>query len=150
MTVETTTARKIVDGNNSATSFTTGFKVLNDDDLTVILRDNSAETETTLVQDTHYSLSGIGDSEVTVTYPLSGSPLTATESLVLIREVDYDQSTSIANQTGFYPEVLEAALDFIVMQVQQLREELQRSLRLSKSSASVTALVAYTALDRDW
>lgn len=51
--------------------------------------------------------------------------------LTVVRDVQYTQGVSIPNQGGFYPEVLEGALDKLTMLVQQIRTDISRSLLLS-------------------
>ena len=58
-------------------------------------------------------------------------PLQTDETLTLLRRVEATQNTAIPNQGGFYPEVIEAALDKLTMLVQQLENELRRALLLS-------------------
>lgn len=59
------------------------------------------------------------------------SPLQTDETLTLLRRVEATQNTAIPNQGGFYPEVIEAALDKLTMLVQQLENDLRRALLLS-------------------
>lgn len=55
-----------------------------------------------------------------VTYPLSGPVITAGTSLTIERILPLTQNTSISNQGDFYPTVVEAALDTLEMQIQQV------------------------------
>lgn len=59
------------------------------------------------------------------------APLQTDETLTLLRRVQATQNTAIPNQGGFYPEVIEAALDKLTMLVQQLETDLRRALLLS-------------------
>lgn len=135
MTVSTTKAEQVHTGNAAATSFATNFKLLDAAHLVVRTRVIATGVETTRVLDTDYSVSGIDDDAgATVTYPLSGSPLPATQQIILVREVPFTQATSIKNQTGFFPEVLENAYDLIVMMAQQVRAKTDRALRFAIGS----------------
>lgn len=60
---------------------------------------------------------GIGG---TVTYPLTGIPLTSTQNLLIQRTLPYTQNTSVQNQGNYYAQVTEQALDTLEMQIQQL------------------------------
>lgn len=51
--------------------------------------------------------------------------------ITIVRNVAPTQGSSIPNQGGFYPEVLERALDKLTMLVQQLKTDVDRSLLLS-------------------
>ena len=53
-------------------------------------------------------------------------PLRTDETLTLLRRVEVTQNTAIPNQGGFYPEVIEAALDKLTILVQQLENDLRR------------------------
>jgi microcystin-dependent protein len=76
--------------------------------------------ETTL-NASQYTITGIGDpSGGTVTYPLSGSPLASTHQIIISRVLPLTQETDLTNQDGFYPEVIEGALDYLTMLVQQV------------------------------
>jgi hypothetical protein len=66
----------------------------------------------------------------TVIYPVSGAPLAAGNQLTIIRDVPDIQPTALSNQSIIYPEVVEKALDYIVMEVQELKEQLDRALVL--------------------
>lgn len=94
-----------------------------------------ANNNVTLLQNTQYNITinatpsnglwGIGG---TVTYPLSGSPIASGTFLTIIRSVPYTQTTSISNQGTIYPEAIEAALDTLCLEIQQVVYELSRAL----------------------
>lgn len=131
MTVTTTKAEQTHTGNGAATSFATNFKLLNSSDLVVKTRVIATGVESVKTLGVDYSISGIGaDAGATVTYPLSGDELPATEEIILIREVAFSQTTSIRNQSGFFPAVLEDAYDLTVMMAQQNKAQTDRALKL--------------------
>ncbi|TXH35041.1 MAG: hypothetical protein E6Q98_16670 [Rhodospirillaceae bacterium] len=134
MTIQTTSSKAgPFIGNGSTTTFACNFPIDKPDDLQVVYT-NALAQDTTL-DPSQYMAAGFGDpAGVTVTYPISGPPIGATEKLTLLRLVDYDQQTSITNQGGFYPTVIEKALDRIVMQCQQLAEKVGRAISVSVSS----------------
>ena len=117
-------------GNGATTSFPYPFPVGNAAYLQVYVTNNNVDpVVTTLLQSSQYSVTGIGNGIAgasdstpggTVTYPLSGSPLAAGWSITIQRIVPCVQDTELSNQGGFYPEVVEAALDYLTMQTQQL------------------------------
>lgn len=118
---------KVYVGNGVTTVFPYDFLIPLDSDLFVYLYSIAAQT-LTLVSAAAYSVTGIGDEAFgSVTYPLAGSPVASTHKIVIVRRVPYDQLTDIINQGGFYPAVLEAQLDAIVMQIQQLAEMIGRA-----------------------
>jgi hypothetical protein len=121
MALTTTTNKVIHNGNASATVFAYTFPILDASHLTVIYTD-ADDVETTLSA-SQFSVTGIGGrSGGSVTYPLTGSPIATGTKLTIVRTVPYTQTTVLANQGGYYPEVVETRLDLITMQVQQLAE----------------------------
>jgi len=85
----------------------------------------------TSLSTTQYGVTGIGSpTGGAVTYPLAGAPLASGVAINLRRVVPYVQSTSIVNQGGFYPDVIEAALDYATMEAQQLAEGLSRAVQV--------------------
>jgi hypothetical protein len=130
-------------GNGATVTFAYGFKVFSASDLQVILR-SSTGVETVLTLTTHYSVNGVGlDAGGTITMvtaPASGQTLTIVRSLALTQEVD------LRNQGGFYPEVHERVFDRLTMQVQQVAEELNRSITFPVSDAAIGTTVPSAAV----
>lgn len=121
MALSTTTNKVIHSGNASATVFPFTFPIPDASYLSVIYT-SAAGVETTL-SPSLYSATGIGTTTGgSVTYPLSGSPIAASTLLTLVRTVPYTQTTVMANQGGYYPEVVEAVFDRLTMEIQQLAE----------------------------
>lgn len=135
MTVQTTSSKAgPFLGNGSTLVWNSGFRIDQPADLRVIYTDPDGVDSQ--LDGTLYTATGFGDDDgVSVTYPISGAPIGATEKITLLRMVSYDQQTSITNQGGFYPQVIERALDRIVYQTQQIAEKLGRAITLSTSSA---------------
>lgn len=124
------------DGNDSATAFPFSFKVFAKTDVLATLT-NAAGIESTLVLDSDYTVSLSGDQDSspggTVSYPISGAPLPAGYKLTLSGNLPYSQPTDIQNSGGFYPQVIEDALDRVVVQTQQLAEEVSRTVKVNIS-----------------
>ena len=150
MTVQSTSSRAgPYIGNGVATTWPAPFRVDNLTDLEVVYTDPTGLE--TLLGPAQFSVSGLGDpAGIVVTYPLSGAPMGTDEKLSILRVVDYTQPTSITNQGGFYPQVIEKALDRIVYQVQQLAERLGRAVVVSVNStdpeAEIEAMATNAAL----
>lgn len=122
MTVNTTIVDKIFTGNGATTSFATGFKLEQEADLIVKVRTIATGVEVVKTLVTDYTISGLNDAAgSTVTYPVSGSPLPATEEIILSRRLTFTQPNSISNQTGFYPAVLEGFYDRLTMMAQEVK-----------------------------
>lgn len=140
MTAPATTRRAgPFNGNDSATSFPFTFKVFSKTDVQAQLTDVGAVIST-LVQDSDYSVTLNADQDASpggsITYPLSGAPLATGEKLVLLGSTAYDQPTDLPEGGAYRARVVEDALDRIVFLIQQLSEEVGRSLTLPASAAT--------------
>lgn len=126
MTVETTTNRVVALGNGATTVFSYNFLIPDADDVVVIYTDTLGQPTT--VASVNYTITGLGvPTGGTLTYPVSGSPIAAGTFLTIERILPLLQEDSIANQT-FYPTVIEEALDYEMMCIQQLQDEIGRSI----------------------
>lgn len=65
-----------------------------------------------------------------VLYPLSGSPIPAGATITIDRMLPLTQVTSLDNQGNQYPATIEAALDTLCMQIQQVNQIAQLSLQI--------------------
>lgn len=124
-------------GNGSTTSFPFTFKVFAASDIAVTIA-NSAGVETALVLNTDYSVSLNANQETspggTVTYPLSGSALPSGSKLSIVGDLDYDQPLDLPAGGNFSPTALENQLDRAAMQIQQLKEEIDRAAQVPVTS----------------
>ncbi|MDA8231567.1 MAG: hypothetical protein M0006_09535, partial [Magnetospirillum sp.] len=136
MTISSSSSSVTYQGNGATTVFPFPFPVADSADLQAILTDNTqSPPAVTVLTASQYSLSGVADpSGGSVTYPLAGTPLPTGQALTLCRVVQYVQTTSIVNQGGFYPEVIEAALDYLTEQTQQLADGLSRTVQVPVGS----------------
>lgn len=139
MTVSSTTSKVILTGNGTNKSWPFSFRVLQKADLTVYLH-NLTNGVISTVNSADWSVTTLPANSGTITYPLSGSAITSSYELIIVRTVDYDQLTDINNQTGFFADVVEDQFDKEVMMIQQLREELDRTIRLSVADTTTQEL----------
>lgn len=126
MTISTQTASVTYTGNGVQTAFTYNFLIpYQSDDTTPAVAVYVIEDDVvTLIPSDQYTITGVDDSDGgTVTYPLSGSPLSSSQQIQISRALAYTQPTPFPNQ-GFLPEVVEESLDDIVMMIQQLASAL--------------------------
>lgn len=145
MTLSATVNKVTYTGNGATTSFAYTFPILHEDDIVVVLTENGEDTE---VASNLFSVTGVGTySGGAVTYPLSGSPIASSVQLTILRRVPATQETDLTNQSTIYPEVLEQALDRIVMIAQQNAEKLARALIFSVAD-SLAETVLPAAADR--
>ena len=69
-----------------------------------------------------------------VTYPMNGAPLPPGKKLTVYRKLPLTQPTDLQNGGNFHPETIEDTFDWLVMQIQQLAEEGERSLKVPISA----------------
>ena len=125
-------------GNGSTTAFPFSFKVFTTADVTVV-RTNLSGVESTLTLGTDYTVSlnanqnsNPGGTVTMLTAPASGFLITLTSSL------GYTQTLDLTNQGGFYPSVINDALDRATIQIQQLNEQVGRAAKVNISSGTDT------------
>jgi len=147
MTVSSTTVKNSYSGNSSTTAFAYTFKIFADTDLQVIIR-SSTGTETTKTLTTHYTVSGAGDaSGGNVTFTSGNTPATG-ETVVIRRGVPQTQAIDYIANDPFPAESHEEGLDRATMTIQQMQEEVTRSIKLSKTNTMTSTEFAVGATDR--
>ncbi len=128
MTVSSSTNRASYSGNGSLATFAYGFKVFDQDDLTVILRASDG-TETVQTITTDYTVTGVGDvgggNVVFGTAPASGV------TIVIIREQPLTQGLDLVPNDPFPAQSLEESLDKLTFIDQRLSESIDRALTFS-------------------
>jgi len=126
VTVSSLSNKVVIAGNGSTTVFSYNFQINNATDCQVIYTDATG-TSTTL-SSTLYTITGLGvPTGGTVTYN-PGTPIASGTSLTITRQLALTQPTSIQNQGAFYPSAVEAAIDRAVMEVQQVSEQIGRTI----------------------
>ena len=147
MTVSSTTVKNSYSGNSSTTVFAYTFKIFADTDLEVIIR-SSTGTETTKTLTTHYTVSGAGDaSGGNVTFTSGNTPATG-ETVVIRRGVPQTQAIDYIANDPFPAESHEEGLDRATMTTQQVQEELNRSLKISRTNTMTSTEFTTSATDR--
>ena len=160
MTVSSTTTKNSYSGNGSTHSFAYGFKIFADADLTVIIR-SSTGVETVRTLNTHYIVTNAGnDSGGNVLFkfntgtssdahfsssdfrPASG------ETVVIRRNLTLTQGTDYVENDPFPAESHENALDRVTFITQQLQEELDRSIKLSRTNTITSPEFTTSSTDR--
>ena len=133
MTISSTTVRNSYSGDGSTTTFSYTFKIFQDSDIQVIIRSANG-TETTKTITTHYTVTGAGNSGGGSVIFTSGNIPTSTETVVLRRNIPQTQAIDYIANDPFPAESHEEGLDRATMAIQQLQEEVTRSLKLSKTN----------------
>lgn len=123
-------------GNGSTVAFPFAFKVFQASDLLVVRLDTSLNVEHELTLNTDYTvtLNLDQDSNPGGAVTLIGGPLVSGYTLTLTSDLANLQPTDLTNQGGFYPDVINDALDRATIQIQQLQEQTDRSLKVAVSS----------------
>lgn len=134
MTVSSEIKRKDYSGDGATVSFPTEFRFLDNSHLKVILSIDATGVEAEQTLDSDYSVTGSGEDSggtvLMVVAPATGETLTIKRNVPLTQGIDYvenDPFPASAHENG---------LDKLTMLVQQLQEEVDRSLKLSESQQS--------------
>ena len=133
MTISSTTVKNSYSGNGTLDTFNYTFKIFADTDLQVIIRDATA-TETVKTLTTHYTVTGAGSASGGTIVFTSGNIPSATETVVIRRAVPQTQAIDYIANDPFPAESHEEGLDRAMMSVQQLQEEVNRSIKLSRTN----------------
>lgn len=142
MTISNTASSVTVLGNGTQTTFNYGFLIPVGSNFALYYEDASGNVTT--LDPSVYAVNGVGNATGgTFEYPLGGgTPIAAGTSLTLTREVPDQQQTSLGNQGAYYPAVVEGALDWIVMQIQDLAGKVGRSILGSPVDGALPALAS--------
>ena len=130
MTVPSTTNKSgPYSGNGVTNAFDYGFRIIDSSHIKVVLTTGGVDA---VVDPGDYSVTGIGNvgggQVVFDASPANGTKIT------LIRSAPFTQETDLENQGAYYAETIEAALDLATMRDQQLREEIDRSVKIPVSA----------------
>jgi hypothetical protein len=135
-------------GTGAQTSWPFTFKVFAASDIAVTIANNLG-VETALVLNADYSVTLNSNQDTspggTVTYPISGSALPTGSKLTIFGNLPYDQPLDLPSGGNFSPLALENQLDRLTMQIQQLREQVGRSLTVPVTSGVSPSLPAPAA-----
>jgi len=145
MTVSSTTTKNSYSGNGSTTTFAYGFKIFADADLTVILR-SSTGVETVQSLTTNYTVTNAGNASggnvVFGSAPASGVTVVIRRNMALTQSTDY-----VANDP-FPAATHEDALDRLTFISQQMQEEVDRTIKLSRTNTMTSTEFTVGATDR--
>jgi len=134
MTISSTVNRTSTDGDGSAVNFSFPYLFFNQDDLTVILVDETTNVETTQTITTHYTVTGAGVAAGGTV--IMGTAPTTNQKLVIIREEQYTQTLDLVENDPFPSDLVEQQLDTLTMLAQQLKTLSDKSVRLSSGDFS--------------
>lgn len=133
-------------GDGATVALPFSFKVFSAADLLVVQSVVATGVETTKVLGTDYTVALNADQNATpggTVTMLAPAPTGTTTTLT--SQVAYTQSTDLTNAGGFYPKVINDALDRATIQIQQLSEKIGRLLGFPLSEALTTTLPGASA-----
>ena len=147
MTISSTTVKNSYSGDGSTSAFSYTFKIFANSDLQVIIRSSTgAETVKTIT--THYPVSGAGEANGGSVTFTSGNIPASGETVVIRRAVPQTQSIDYIANDPFPAESHEEGLDRSMMTIQQMQEELDRSIKLSRTNTITSTEFTVGATDR--
>ena len=131
MTISTTTIKNSYNGDGSVTQFNYTFKITDQDDIEVITRDSVGQESLKTIT-TDYVVSGVGNTGGgTVTFntaPASGF------TVILRRATPQTQGLDLIENDPLPANSLEDAFDKLTSIGQELQEEINRSIKFSKTN----------------
>jgi len=137
-------------GNGSASTFPFTFKVFTSADVVVVKLEVSTSTETTLALTTDYT--------VTLNEDQNGNPggsitliagnLQTGFNIVITSALQALQGTDLTNQGGFFPEVINDALDKAVILHQQQQDVVDRAIKFSLTNTIGSLEISESASNR--
>ena len=149
MTISSATNKVSTPGNGGTTVFPYAFPITADTDLKVIIRTTSTGAETppkTLT--THYTVSGAGSaSGGNVTFTSGNIPISG-ETVVIIRDVPATQGLDLVENDSFSAESLEDSIDRVTMLSSDIKEELGRAIKLSRTNTMTSTEFSDSATAR--
>jgi len=151
MTISNTTRTTVpYIGNGTATVFAFPFKVFAAADLDVVRLNSSTGVESTLVLNSDYSVTLNGDqnSNPGGSITLLAGALATGFTLVITSDIANLQPTDLTNQGGFYPEVITDSLDRATIQIQQISDIGDRTLKIPISDGTSINMELPTASQR--
>lgn len=145
MTVASETARNDYIGSGTTGPFAYSFRILAAADL-VVTKVDASGVATDLTITTDYSVTGVGSyagGSVTLV-----TALAVGETLTLRRVVTVTQEANLPNQGGYFPNVVERALDRLTFIAQQLKAQADRAIRIPDHEALGDAPTVPSATSR--
>jgi hypothetical protein len=146
MTISTTTIKDSYNGNGSTSAFTYTFKIADDDDIQVIIRAANG-TETVKTKTTHYTVSGVGNNSGTVTFTAGNIPISG-QTIILRRSTPQTQELDLIENDPLPANSIETAYDKLTQISQELQEQINRSIKLSRTNTISSTEFTVGSADR--
>jgi len=149
MTISTTIIKNSYSGDGSVVAFTYAFKITDEDFIEVIVKTNATGAESVRAigtGSTNYAVTGVGEAAggtVTfVTAPIS------TETVVLRRSTTQTQALDLIENDNLPANSIENAFDKNLSIIQELQEQLDRSIKISRANTMTSTEFTVSATDR--
>lgn len=127
MTLSTTTNKASFAGSGTTGPFPFVFPFDDDTEISVFTVLDGTVTD---LADTQYTVAGAGDPDGGSVTTNAAVPVGT--DLMVMRTLPLTQTTDLENQGAFFAETHEETFDRMTKQIQQLQEQINRSLRLPK------------------
>jgi len=137
MTISSTTTKISYTATAGVYVYGFSFKILASSEIVLYINGVSKTL------DTHYSVSGVGN-ENGGSVSINSSYVTAGDTVLINRVVALTQTIDLVENDALPASSLENGLDKNMMAAQQLKEELNRSLKLTSTSASTPPFIKDT------
>ena len=147
MTISTTTIKNSYSGNGSTTAFNYTFKISAESEMEVIIR-SAAGTETVKSLTTHYTISGVGNAGGgAVTFQSAHIPVSG-ETVILRRVTAQTQAMDLIDNDPMSADTIENAHDKSIAIAQELQEQIDRSIKLSRTNTMTSTEFTVDAASR--
>jgi len=147
MTISTTTIKNSYNGNGSTSAFNYTFKISAESEMQVIIRSASG-TETVKTLTTHYTISGVGNAGGgAVTFTAGNIPVTG-ETVILRRVTAQTQAMDLIDNDPMSADTIENAHDKSIAIAQELQEQIDRSIKLSRTNTMTSTEFTVDAASR--
>ena len=147
MTISTTVIKNSYSGNGSNDTFAYTFKISANADMQVIIR-SATGLETVKTITTHYTVTGAGSASGGNVVFTSGNIPTATETVVLRRNSTQTQSLDLVENDPFTADSIEGAFDKNLSIAQELQEQVDRSIKVSRTATIASSEITSSATER--
>jgi len=149
MTISTTIIKNSYSGDGSNRTFTYGFKIADEDFIEVIVKTNATGAESVRsigTGSTNYAVTGVGEasggSVIFVTAP------TNLETVVLRRSTTQTQALDLIENDNLPANSIENAFDKNLSIIQELQEQIDRSIKISRANTMTSTEFTVSATDR--
>ncbi|MDA9186568.1 hypothetical protein N9O39_00665 [Candidatus Pelagibacter sp.] len=147
MTISTTTIKNSYNGNNSTSAFNYTFKISAESEMQVIIR-SSTGSETVKSLSTHYTISNVGNAGGGAVTFTSGNIPASGETVILRRVTAQTQAMDLIDNDPMSADTIETAHDKAIAITQELQEQIDRSLKLSRTNTMTSTEFTIDATNR--